>query len=84
MTNRQIAAKLVRNALIQGGVEINGLTLQAIAAAGGKHHTSKAAADKVKALANKFLDPWIARMEKVSTPKQPKEKTEEAASSAPF
>ena len=74
MTNRQIAAKMVANGLIDLKYKLKVTSCSDVAKAGDKHHTSQAAADKVRLMAEKFIDPWIARMVKSYTPRAEKGK----------
>lgn len=74
MTNRQTAAKLVAEGLKELKKAIKELPCSAVARSAGKHHTSQAAANKAREFAYKFIDPWLARLEKLVAPKDSKGK----------
>lgn len=82
MTNRQTAAKLVADGLKALKDTIKATPCSGVAKVAGKHHTSQAAAEKVRVAANKFIDPWIDRMVKLYAPKpkkaKPSDEVEEA------
>lgn len=81
MTNRQIAAKMVAIGLKDLQEQLKIATIKSIAETGGKKHTTTGAADKVRGVAIKFIDPWIVRMEKLMTPKAEKATKEPAEAS---
>jgi len=83
MTNRQIAAKLVAKGLADLKKQISEIHIKEIASAGGKHHTSHTAADKVRIIASKLIDPWVERMEKLNKPRAKKAKDGSGEDQAP-
>jgi hypothetical protein len=81
MTNRQLACKMVAKGLNDLKQQIKEATVKSIAETGGKKHTTAGAADKVRDVACKLIDPWIVRMEKLMTPKAEKVTKEPAEAS---
>jgi hypothetical protein len=83
MTNRQIAAQMVANGLRELRVKIKETPCSVVARIGGKQRTTQGATDKVRDFAVMFLDPWLARVNKLANPTPRADKSASTDQSTP-